>query len=64
MAHHDRPDAEGRALGHLDKLTGPADLRALDDHELDELATEIRDFLVTRVSRTGVTSGPTWASWS
>jgi 1-deoxy-D-xylulose-5-phosphate synthase len=45
-------------LGHLDKLTGPADLRALDDHELDELATEIRDFLVTRVSRTGGHLGP------
>jgi 1-deoxy-D-xylulose-5-phosphate synthase len=58
VAHHDRPDAEGRALGHLEKLTGPADLRALDDHELDELATEIRDFLVTRVSRTGGHLGP------
>ena len=58
MAHHDGPDAEGRALGHLDKLTGPADLRTLDDHELDELATEIRDFLVTRVSRTGGHLGP------
>lgn len=58
MAHHDGPDAEGRALGHIDKLTGPADLRALDDHELDELATEIRDFLVTRVSRTGGHLGP------
>jgi 1-deoxy-D-xylulose-5-phosphate synthase len=45
-------------LGHLDKLTGPADLRALDDHELDELATEIRDFLVTRVSRTVGHLGP------
>ncbi|HMD11405.1 MAG TPA: 1-deoxy-D-xylulose-5-phosphate synthase [Marmoricola sp.] len=45
-------------MGHLDKLTGPADLRALDDHELDELATEIRDFLVTRVSRTGGHLGP------
>ena len=45
-------------MGHLEKLTGPADLRALDDHELDELATEIRDFLVTRVSRTGGHLGP------
>ncbi len=45
-------------MGHLDKLTGPADLRALDDRELDELATEIRDFLVTRVSRTGGHLGP------
>src|SRR6476659_5229570 len=59
MAHHDDgPDAKGMALGHLEKLTGPADLRALDDHELDELATEIRDFLVTRVSRTGGHLGP------
>jgi 1-deoxy-D-xylulose-5-phosphate synthase len=45
-------------MGHLDKLTGPADLRALDDRELDELATEIRDFLVTQVSRTGGHLGP------
>ena len=45
-------------MGRLEKLTGPADLRALDDHELDELATEIRDFLVTRVSRTGGHLGP------
>ena len=45
-------------MGHLDKLTGPADLRALDDRELDELAVEIRDFLVTRVSRTGGHLGP------
>jgi len=45
-------------LGHLDKLTGPADLRALDDQQLDELATEIRDFLVARVSLTGGHLGP------
>ena len=45
-------------MGHLEKLTGPADLRVLEDHELDELATEIRDFLVSRVSRTGGHLGP------
>ena len=45
-------------MGHLDKLTGPADLRALDDQQLDELATEIRDFLVARVSLTGGHLGP------
>ncbi|MGI9157511.1 MAG: 1-deoxy-D-xylulose-5-phosphate synthase [Marmoricola sp.] len=45
-------------MGHLDRLTGPADLRALDDRQLDELATEIRDFLVAKVSRTGGHLGP------
>ncbi|RLV49254.1 1-deoxy-D-xylulose-5-phosphate synthase [Nocardioides mangrovicus] len=45
-------------MGHLERLRGPADLRSLDPGELDELATEIRDFLVTKVSRTGGHLGP------
>jgi 1-deoxy-D-xylulose-5-phosphate synthase len=45
-------------MGHLERLRSPADLRALDDRQLDELATEIRDFLVTKVSRTGGHLGP------
>jgi 1-deoxy-D-xylulose-5-phosphate synthase len=45
-------------MGYLESITGPRDLRDLDDHQLDELATEIRDFLVTRVSRTGGHLGP------
>ncbi|KAJ1684232.1 hypothetical protein LUZ63_020525 [Rhynchospora breviuscula] len=45
-------------MGHLERLTGPADLRALDARELDELAAEIRDFLVAKVSRTGGHLGP------
>ena len=40
-------------MGVLDRITGPRDLRDLTDAELDELATEIRDFLVRKVSRTG-----------
>ncbi len=45
-------------MGQLDRITGPRDLRTLTDPELDELATEIRDFLVRKVSRTGGHLGP------
>ncbi|HLN75801.1 MAG TPA: 1-deoxy-D-xylulose-5-phosphate synthase [Nocardioidaceae bacterium] len=45
-------------MGYLESITGPRDLRDLDDRQLDELATEIRDFLVTKVSRTGGHLGP------
>jgi 1-deoxy-D-xylulose-5-phosphate synthase len=45
-------------MGQLDRVTGPRDLRDLSDAELDELATEIRDFLVRKVSRTGGHLGP------
>ena len=38
---------------HLDKITSPADLRALDSTQLDELCAEIRYFIVQAVSRTG-----------
>ena len=38
---------------HLDKLTSPADLRALNSAQLDELCAEIRHFIVQAVSRTG-----------
>jgi len=37
----------------LDKINGPADLRALDIPSLHKLADEIRDFLVQSVSKTG-----------
>ncbi|HET8662865.1 MAG TPA: 1-deoxy-D-xylulose-5-phosphate synthase N-terminal domain-containing protein, partial [Nocardioides sp.] len=45
-------------MGHLENIAGPQDLRVLDDRQLDELATEIRDFLVAKVSRTGGHLGP------
>jgi len=45
-------------MGYLESIAGPRDLRGLDDHQLDELASEIRDFLVTKVSRTGGHLGP------
>jgi 1-deoxy-D-xylulose-5-phosphate synthase len=45
-------------MGLLDRITGPRDLHDLTDAELDELATEIRDFLVRTVSRAGGHLGP------
>ena len=42
----------------LEKVQSPADLRALSTAQLDELAAEIREFLVTNVSRTGGHLGP------
>ncbi len=45
-------------MGLLDRITGPRDLRDLDDAELEQLAAEIRDFLVAQVSRTGGHLGP------
>src|SRR4051794_26535676 len=45
-------------MPQLDRITGPRDLRGLTDDELDELAVEIRDFLVRKVSLTGGHLGP------
>jgi 1-deoxy-D-xylulose-5-phosphate synthase len=45
-------------MGQLHRITGPRDLQDLDDAELDELASEIRDFMVRKVSRTGGHLGP------
>ncbi len=42
----------------LDQINDPADLRALSRAELEELARQIRAFLVTNVSRTGGHLGP------
>lgn len=37
----------------LDQIKSPADLRRLNDRELQELADEIRDFMVSAVSKVG-----------
>jgi 1-deoxy-D-xylulose-5-phosphate synthase len=42
----------------LERVTGPAALRGLDQDQLAALAAEIRDFLVAKVSRTGGHLGP------
>ena len=45
-------------MGILSSIRGPRDLRALDDAQLDVLATEIRDFLVSKCSPRGGHLGP------
>src|SRR5690349_6453620 len=45
-------------MGQLDRIAGPRDLRDLDDAQLDELASEIRDRLVTTCSPRGGHLGP------
>ena len=45
-------------MGLLEGISGPADVKTLRPAELESLATEIRDFLVDRVSRTGGHLGP------
>jgi 1-deoxy-D-xylulose-5-phosphate synthase len=45
-------------MGTLDSITSPRDLRALDEAQLDALATEIRDFLIATCARTGGHIGP------
>ncbi len=42
----------------LDSIDGPADLRTLRPDQLPQLAQEIRDFLITSVTRTGGHLGP------
>lgn len=45
-------------MGILDNIHSPADLRALPAEQLADLAQEIRDFLVAKVSATGGHLGP------
>ncbi len=45
-------------MRYLPRISKPADLAALDRTQLDELASEIRTFLVEKVSRTGGHLGP------
>jgi len=45
-------------MGTLESISSPSDLRGLDRRQLTQLAAEIRDFLITSVSRTGGHLGP------
>src|SRR5215218_4286497 len=45
-------------MGHLEAITGPQDLRTLDDRQLAELAAEIRDELVRTCAPRGGHLGP------
>ncbi|MGW1020583.1 1-deoxy-D-xylulose-5-phosphate synthase [Streptomyces niveus] len=45
-------------MSKLENIRGPRDLKALAGAELDELAVEIREFLIPAVARTGGHLGP------
>jgi 1-deoxy-D-xylulose-5-phosphate synthase len=45
-------------MGTLDSITSPRDLRDLSEAQLDGLASEIRDFLISTCARTGGHIGP------
>ena len=45
-------------MGLLDSIASPRDLRGLSDAQLDQLGTEIRDFLISTCARTGGHIGP------
>ncbi|GAA1160919.1 1-deoxy-D-xylulose-5-phosphate synthase [Ornithinicoccus hortensis] len=45
-------------MGLLNSINGPADLRSLSTRQLESLAAEIRDYLISSVSRTGGHLGP------
>jgi 1-deoxy-D-xylulose-5-phosphate synthase len=53
-----RPGSKERWMSVLELVSGPRDLRDLDDQQLTTLAAEIRAFLIDRVSRTGGHLGP------
>ncbi|MFD4996382.1 1-deoxy-D-xylulose-5-phosphate synthase [Streptomyces buecherae] len=56
MSSRSQTGASGTPL--LDRISGPADVRGLAAHELPALASEIREFLVEAVSKTGGHLGP------
>ncbi|WP_456787316.1 1-deoxy-D-xylulose-5-phosphate synthase [Cellulomonas sp. P5_C5] len=45
-------------MGQLDRISSPEDVRRLTSRQADDLAAEIRTFLVDQVSRTGGHLGP------
>ena len=51
-------------MGLLETIQSPSDLRALHAEQLDELAAEIRGFLIARSRAPAATSAPTSASSS
>src|SRR5215471_4187631 len=55
MSAHQHPDAPDALLP---RIAEPEDLKSLTAEQLARLATEIRDFLVDKVSKTGGHLGP------
>src|SRR5690606_34960274 len=55
MNQHQGQNTDGNLLA---TVRGPEDIKQMSREQLDRLAAEIRDFLVTKVSRTGGHLGP------
>src|SRR3954470_669271 len=53
-----RSGKEQRSMGRLEQISGPQDLRDLDDRALTELASEIRDELIRTCAPRGGHLGP------
>src|SRR6476646_6473772 len=51
-------ERSGEPVGHLEHISGPQDLRGLDDRALTELASEIRDELIRTCAPRGGHLGP------
>src|SRR6476646_3533491 len=51
-------ERSGEPVGHLEHISGPQDLRDLDDRALTELASEIRDELIRTCAPRGGHLGP------
>ena len=49
---------EPKAMGFLENINSPADVKNLSIDQLDQLAAEIRTFLIHKVSATGGHLGP------
>ena len=58
MQHFFRVAPMMNRMSILDSIAGPRDLRALSRAQMEQLADEIRAFLITNVSRTGGHLGP------
>ena len=51
-------ESSGKDRSLLESVNSPADLRTLSFEQLDELSSQIRDFLIEKVSRSGGHLGP------
>ena len=59
-----RPTDDPPRTPILDRIAGPADLKALTDADLARLADEVRAEVISAVSETGGHLGSRWGWWS
>ena len=56
--------SEQNQAGLLQQVDTPEQLRQLDKAQLEELAEQLREFLIDTLSRTVVTWPPAWEWWN